>query len=159
MLSDTYPEAPFDLAYCMDCGLAGLPPVQTAMALTNLYPALKDGATLVLEFPSLAMAESLDQRQDWYLAEESPAGNFPQLILTEDFYHREARTYTHRAYAVHIETGAVKVYSQTYALYHLEAITALLGEAGYQVESVQGEVGPGAYAEEESERLVVVGRK
>lgn len=159
MLTETYPEAPFGMAYCVDGGLAGLRPAAAARALRRLAPALAPGAALVLECPSEAMAEALDLRQDWYVDHESPAGVFPQLVLTEDFYLREQAAYVHRAFAVDLAGGAIHRLSQTYALYDEASMSALLEQAGFQVESFHGEMGPDAYAAEESQRLVVVARR
>lgn len=156
MTTDDYPEGPFELAYCIDCGLAGMPPELARTCLERVRGALVPGGRLVLEFPSLAMAEGLDLRQDWYLDQESPAGCFPQLVLTEDFFHREDSVYTHRAYALDLESGEVRGYSQSYQVYSLEAATDLLDRAGFSLLDCHGEVGAGAYAEEESERLVLV---
>lgn len=159
MTRDQYPEGPFSLAYCIDGGLAGLRPGDAAAALSCLHQALCPGALLVLECPSEAMAESLDLRQDWYVDHDSPAGAFPQLVLTEDFYDREASAYMHRGYCLEFGTGALHGFAQTYAIYTEESLGALLEGAGFELERCHGDFGPDAFAAEESQRLVAVARR
>ena len=159
MTRDEYPEGPFAMAYCVDGGLAGLRPGEAAAALGCLHAALVAGAPLILECPSEAMAESLDMRQDWYVDQDSPAGSFPQLVLTEDFYDRDAPAYMHRGYCLDLVTGALHGFAQTYAIYTEEAMAALLEGAGFEAEAFHGDFGPDAFAAEESQRLVVVARR
>lgn len=159
MTRDGYPEGPFAMAYCVDGGLCGVPRADAARALARLAAAMPPAAPLILECPSEAMAEALDRRQDWYLDEDSPAGAFGQLILTEDFYDREARAYMHRGYCLELATGAVHGFAQTYAIYGEAELGAVLAAAGFVLERCHGDFGPDAYAPGESERLVAVARR
>lgn len=156
MTMDEYPEGPFAMAYCIDGGLAGLRPSEAARALACLHAALRPGAPLILECPSEAMAEALDLRQDWYLDEASPAGRFPQLVLTEDFYDRDLSAYMHRGYCLDLASGALHGFAQTYAIYTEESLGALLEGAGFELERCHGDFGPDAFAPEESQRLIAV---
>ena len=158
LLTDRLPEGPFDLAYAIDGTLAGFRPAQAAGILRRVRRASAPGAVLVLDLPSLAMAESLDQRQDWYVDARSPVGAFPQLVLTEDFFLRKARAYVHRAWSFDPRTGALAGWSQTYRIWSEAELGALLGRCGFRLEAVHGEFGPDAYAEGESLRLVAVAR-
>jgi SAM-dependent methyltransferase len=159
MTRDEYPEGPFSMAYCVDGGLAGLRREDAVLALGKLGAALRSGAPLVLECPSEAMAETLDMRQDWYVDHDSPAGAFPQLVLTEDFYDREALAYMHRGYCLDLGTGALHGFAQTYAIYSEESLAELLEGAGFELERCHGDFGPDAFAPEESQRLVAVARR
>lgn len=156
--TDAYPEGPFDLAYSIDGTLAGFRPARLLAILRRVRRALRPGATLVLDLPSEAMAESLDQRQDWYVDSRSPVGAFPQLLLTEDFYLRRARAYVHRAWSVDPRDGAVASWSQTYRIWSEPELAGLLVRAGFRLEATHGEFGPDAFAEGESLRLLGVAR-
>lgn len=159
LLEDTYPEGPFHLAYAVDGSLAGMPPEAAARALARVHAALAPGAPLLLEMPSVAMAESLDLRQDWYLDRDSLAGTFPQLVLTEDFYLREAAAYVHRISCLDLRTEELATFVQTYAIHAREDLEALLADAGFEPEDARGDFGLDAYAEEESQRLILVARR
>jgi hypothetical protein len=157
--TDSYPEAPFALAYAIDGTLAGFPRRAALQVLRRARGALSPGGHLVVELPSVAMAEALDQRQDWYVDEDSLAGRFPQLVLTEDFYLRRSRVYVHRIFCLDLRTDALHSFCQTYAIYSQEEACELLAGAGLQVVETRGDFGPDAYAPEESQRLLVVSRK
>ncbi len=148
-----------DLVYSVDGTLAGFPPAQARRILRRAAQGLVRGGAAVLELPTPAMGEALDRRQDWYLAEESPAGAFRQVVLTEDFLVRDQDVYVHRIHCLDPRKQSAESYVQSYALYDPDQGSRLLKGTGLEPVEYLADFDGSSYSPGESHRLLLVARR
>jgi len=126
--------------------------------LSEAFRVLKGGSVLVLEAPSYESLMALDRDQSWSLAESSFAGNFKQLILSENIVCDKKEIYIRKDYVVNLSTGKLKKYCQFYNLYRPDFLASLLENAGFSTVTTFGDFDC-SVPDDDSPRLIIVAYK
>ena len=178
MVSLPFREQSFDGLISLFGSWISLTPSDFCKFLKESFRVLSDDSLIVLEAPSCESLEALHGVKEWSVTDSSFAGNFPQLLLSEniistiDINPDEANeiantihcsstsqsVYVRKEYVVNLSNGELKTYCQFYALYKPEELVDFLTKTGFHSAAIYGGF-DGSVPDEYSERIVVIGHK
>lgn len=177
MVSLPFGDEAFDGLISLFGSWISLTPSDFNKFLLESFRVLSDDSLIVLEAPSSESLEALDGVKEWSVTDSSFAGNFPQLLLSENIVssidiqnhgiiHRKIdgsqpvsqKVYVRKEYVVNLLTGELKNYCQFYALHKPEELVAAMTKAGFHSAAIYGGF-DGSVPDEDSERIVVIAHK
>lgn len=103
---------------------------EAEICLQQISRSLRPGGVFVLDVFAPRFFADLDGMQEWWVGRDFIAGRFPQLVLTEYFYYKRAKTYVRRDFICNASTGlwhSFNVSGQAYALSELTRMCAATG--------------------------------
>jgi ubiquinone/menaquinone biosynthesis C-methylase UbiE len=164
MVSLPFANGSFDGLISLFGSWISLTPSDLFKFLGEAFRVLRNESLIVLEAPSCESLEALDQVREWSVTDSSFAGNFPQLLLSENIVSSivlptgSQKVYVRKEYVVNLETGALKTYCQFYALHKPHELVKILTRAGFGSVTTYGGF-DGSVPDFDSERIVVIGHK
>lgn len=109
--------------------------------LRKAQAALRPGGMLLLEPHSFeAMRKMGMEPRNWWSAEQGLFGDKPHLVLTESFWHEQARAATTRYFVIDAVSGQVERFAESLQAYSDEEYCSLLAEAGFEDCQFYGEL-------------------
>ena len=132
-------ENQYDAAFLIYGDFCPLSPEQRSMLLKNIYRALKPAGKFVLDVTTREHRKSYGNNNNWYALESGFWKPGRHLVLEEGFDYPEQSIWLDQ-YTVIEADGKVTVYRNWFQDYTPETITGELGQGGFQVESLWGDL-------------------
>jgi len=121
---------PYDAAMYIYGQFTVLTPDESRDMLHRIHAALRPGGRLLLEILDDAHFDKRDSNW-WYTDRGGLWGDFPFLHLGERRWDPEQRAAVERFYIINLDTGELQAYGLSDQAYPVEAMTAMLAEAGF----------------------------
>ena len=130
ILAMNYNDANFDGAMLLYGVLAALRPAEAQQVLGTIARSLKPGARLCLE---LLNQDNVDkENSSWWFTDDSGLwGDEPFLHLGERVWHEQEQLSVERYHIVQLQSGELINLQMTDQTYSIEAMTAMLQQAGF----------------------------
>lgn len=125
-----YAGAAFDAAIYLYGQFTVLTPAESRAMLGRIHVALRPRGRLLLEILDDAHFDKADGNW-WYTDRGGLWGDFPFLHLGERRWDAEQHAAIERFYIINLDTGEMQVYGLSDQAYPVEAVTAMLAEAGF----------------------------
>jgi SAM-dependent methyltransferase len=122
--------ASFDAAMYIYGQFTVLTPEESRAMLRRIRSALRPGGRLLLEILDDAHFDKRDSNW-WYTDHRGLWGDFPYLHLGERRWDAEQRAAIERFYILNLDTGEMQAYGLSDQAYPVEAVTAMLADAGF----------------------------
>ena len=140
-------ESQYQAAFLIYGDFCPLDPKQRSTLLRNIRRALKPAGRFVLDVSTRACRKKHGVKNGWQALESGFWKPGPHLVLEEGFDYPEQSIWLDQ-YTVIEPDGKVSVYRNWFQDYAPETITAELGEAGFSIESVHGDLAGTPYTPE-----------
>jgi len=121
---------PYDAAIYIYGQFTVLTPDESRDMLRRIHAALRPGGRLLLEILDDGRFDKRDSNW-WYTDRGGLWGDFPYLHLGERRWDSEQQAAVERFYIINLDTGELQAYGLSDQAYPVEAMTAMLAEAGF----------------------------
>lgn len=126
--------------------------------LKKIEKSVVSQGKVLIEISSYEHALSLNGSQEWGIYDKWLAGDFKQLVLTDNIFNEKNKTHIRKDYCVSLNSGEISTYQQTSYIYDLEQIHEMLKFAGLKLVQIYGNW-DGNFFEENDENMILLIQK
>jgi SAM-dependent methyltransferase len=147
----------FDAVILVNGDFCALDPNQRRRLLSNIHRALKPGRWFALDVLTAVHGQRYTIDNQWFVADGGFWRERKHLVLGQGFHYPEENV-TLNQYAIIEPDGTITVYRNWFQHYTPASIVEELGQVGFSVEVVGGNLRGGAYTES-SDWIGVIAQK
>jgi 2-polyprenyl-3-methyl-5-hydroxy-6-metoxy-1,4-benzoquinol methylase len=125
--------------------------------IRNISNYLEDGGRIIIETNSINYGKNIDGIQEWKIYENWLGGNYPQLVLSENYFFPK-NIYIRKDYSIGINNFVFKEFLQKLYLYDIEEIDIVLKQNNLKLEQVYSNW-EGDIFQDDDENIILIAKK